>query len=145
MYKLNETFNLTTGAETLFVVETLAGTRIQIISWGISFDGVVPTETPVLVTLSRCATDGVGTSNPPEPLVPGIPAYPASVLVTITSEPSDEGTLDHDFVTPNGGLRLVQFMPDERPIIAESKGFMIKVGAQDANVTAACQVTFGLY
>lgn len=52
-------------AKTVLQITAAANRKVKVASWGISFDGIVVTEEPVLVELIRSTTAGTGSASPP--------------------------------------------------------------------------------
>ncbi len=51
--------------KTILQVSPAANQKIKIASWGVSFDGIIVTEEPVLCELVRSTTAGTGAATPP--------------------------------------------------------------------------------
>lgn len=94
------------------IVNLITGTRGLILcEFGVSFDGVTASATPVLVELcgSTQGTAGTpGTSPTPFP-IRGQDAAIATAGVDYSAEPTTVTPFKHWLVTPNGGLFVIQF------------------------------------
>lgn len=103
-------------AKTIRQLVPAANAPIRLRELCISFDGVAATNVPVLVELLRQTTGGTSTSQTP---VPESEADSKAALATyrdtITAEPTAGSVLRSWYVTPAGGLLIVQWAPGEGP------------------------------
>lgn len=107
-------------AKTMIQLLNPSTRRLQVVEWGVSFDGVTATDIPVDVDLLRQTTTGTMTDFGTE--IPWDPAEVASVVtatVNATVEPTASDILSSHQVTPNGG-NLVMPYDDAGPIVAAS-------------------------
>jgi hypothetical protein len=140
-----------TAIKTLLQIGVPSTRPITVISWGISFDGVTPTNVPVPVELVQTdyaatvtgVTPGVWgnqTDAPPSLCVSGTSATGH----TASAEGSASGTnrlLDYVDLTPNGGAFVRDYPLGREPIVPISKFLRIRTTAANA-VNAICYITW---
>lgn len=125
-----------TTVRTILQVTAPATRKLEIVSFGVSFDGVTAANEPVDVDLLRQTTAGTSTSGTPLRLDEGDPASLATLGHSHTVEPSAGDILLPTQVTPNGGLLVYYFDRDDRPVVAISGRIGLRCLADDAvNVT----------
>ena len=127
-----------TTAETLIQIVTPSTRRAELIRWGVSFDGVTATDAAVDVELLRQTTAGTASAQTPLLLNPADPAALCSAQITFTAEPTAGDILEAHQVTPIGGLLVVEYARDERPVMAVSTRLALRATAPTSgvNVTA---------
>jgi len=125
--------------ETLVQVTAPATRRLELVRWGVSFDGVTASNTPVLVDLLRQTTAGTAAAFTPLKLDEADPASLASAQNAFTVEPTAGDILESYYLTPAGGLFVMQYDPSERPVVAASGRLGIR-----ANATAIVNATVWL-
>lgn len=137
-YLVRETAQALVAAtvETLVQVTAPATRRLQIMRWGISFNGVTATDVPVQVDLLRQTTAGTASAFTPLKIEEADPAALAAAARAFTAEPTPGDVIESHFVTPNGGLFVVQYGLDERPFVAASGRIAIRANAPTSAVTA---------
>jgi hypothetical protein len=139
-----------TAIKTLLQIATPATRQIQIIEWGISFDGSAAA-TPGIVELIQ--TDVAATSltaHVAAGVQPQDPNSPASLMTLGTSATGytagAEGTitatrsLDVQLIAPTNQY-IYQWLPDQRPIVPISKFLRVRVKF-GTTVNAITWVTF---
>lgn len=109
-----------------------AGHGLRVVEFGISFDGVTAANVPVDVELITTTAAGAGT--------PGVSPTPVQIRgrstggsaptagSNYTAEPTTVTSLNHYFVTPNGGLFVVQFGEEDGLEIDSSGGTTKTIG-----------------
>lgn len=130
-----------TSLKTLMQVATPAGLDIQLVAWGVSFDGVSPSAAPgkvqlvdvnVAATVTSLTPEEWGSSDGPASLCVGgaaLTGYNATAEGTIT----DSRLLDSQNVHPQTGYGI-WFPERERPIIKASRFLRIRAQfAADVN------------
>lgn len=133
-------------AKTIIQIVAPSTRRLRIVEVGVSFDGVTAADQPVDVDLIRQTTAGTMTAFGAPLLVD--PAETAAIAsahnVNATAEPTAADIIGAWQVTPNGGLWLVQWTPDEAPLVAASGriGLRCTPGASATSVNATGYVRF---
>jgi len=122
------------------VISLLSGTvrTLEVVRWGVSFSGVSPTDAPVVVDLYRPGSQaGSQASGQPIKLNPNSDATTTQVWTTFDTEPTVGEIMESFYVTPYGGLFVMQYAPDERPIVIPNNRIGIRcLAAAAVNVTA---------
>lgn len=127
--------------QTLLQIASPSDLRGRLLGFSVSFDGVDPSELPILVTLVRQTSAGTGDPITPAPIDVDAPAAQFTAEKAHTSEPSTSVILGSWFVTPVGGLVMMTYALDEAPIIDVSSRLALK--AEPGNtVNAAATLTF---
>lgn len=126
----------TTSLKTLLQVATPSTTRIRVYAWGISFEGVTSTSTPVQTVLTDTNVAASVTTLTPDPWESS--EAPASLCVggasATGSNASAEGTitnaklLDAQLIHPQSGYSI-WFPENARPLIAVSRFLRIRTTA----------------
>jgi hypothetical protein len=128
-----------TAIKTMLQISTPSTRHLQVISWGFDL-GITPASGPCTVELldtNVAATVTAHVASGVQPLTPGQPASLMTLGVantgyTATAEGAITAARVHGVVgiTPTAGAYdnawAYQFMPDERPIIAESRFLRIR-------------------
>jgi hypothetical protein len=135
--------------KTLLQVATPSTTRITIHAWGISFDGVTSTSTPILTVLTDVNVAATVTSLTPEKWESS--QQQSSLCVGGTSatgyNSSNEGSitdarlLDAQLVHPQAGYSI-WFPEKDRPVVEISRFLRIRVTA-GTTVNAVPWVVYG--
>lgn len=129
---------LAAGAtETLLQVVASASRGVDIVRWGISFNGTSATDPPVRVELLRLTS--AGTSSAFTPVRYDLSDDPglATARTSHTAEPAYTDILEPYQVTPYGGLLVMQYAPDERIRVPPSGRLGIRcLSAAAVNATA---------
>jgi hypothetical protein len=145
------TVAVTTGTaiKTLLQVATPATRQLQIVSWGISFDGSAAA-TPGIVELIQTDVAATVTAHVAAGVQPQDPNAPASLMTLGTAATgytgSAEGSitatrsLDVQHIAPTNQY-IYQWMPDERPIVPASKFLRVRVKFAVA-INALCWVVW---
>lgn len=140
-----------TAIKTLLQIGVPATRPITIINWGISFNGVTPSDVPIPVELVQ--TDYAATVTGVTPGVWGnITDAPASLCVsgttatghTASAEGSATGTnrlLDYVDLTPNGGAFVRDYPLGREPNVPISKFVRIRTTSA-VTVGAICYITW---
>jgi len=120
-------------AESILKVIAPSTQELEILAWGVSFDGVSPTAEPVQVQLVRYSDAGTWSTTVTP--VKWNPSTSAAIQSTAkedcTVEPTVSAVLDYQEVHPQGGTK--EFYPiGEAPVIAASGGVGIKCTAPAA-------------
>jgi hypothetical protein len=138
-----------TAIKTLLQIATPASRQIQLIEWGISFDGSAAA-TPGIVELIQTDVAATVTAHVAAGVQPQDPNAQASAMTLGTSATgytaSAEGTitatrlLDGQQIAPTNQY-VYQWMPDARPIIPVSKFLRVRVKF-GAAINAICWCTW---
>jgi hypothetical protein len=108
----------TNAIETILQVISSATRSLELVRWGISFNGVSPTDAPVIVDLYRPTSDGTSSVFVPLALNPASDLCGATARTAHTAEPTGGNVMETYRITPYGGLFVMQYAPDERVICA---------------------------
>ena len=128
------------AVETVIQIVASANKRINLVRWGISFNGVSVTDQPVRVELIRLTSAGTSSAFVPLKLDPTGDAAMASARTSHTAEPAPSDVLEVHYVTPAGGNLIEVYAPDERPVIAANGRLGIRVLATNAVNTNAFMI-----
>lgn len=130
-----------TAATTKTLVQLVPGTKpLRLIELGISFDGVTSTAVPAAVDLLRQTTAGTSSAQTPVAEDERTEACIATARDTITAEPTAGNILRSWYVSPVGGLFVMQF-PLGREPVAYTNRLGLRVNAP-AVVNASAYLTF---
>lgn len=125
-----EALNAST-AETL--LQAVAGTKpLRLVRWAVSFNGADATKSPGRVELLRLSSSGTSSAFTPLALNPQTEAAIFTARTSHTAEPTAGDILERYFCTPAGGLLMVQYGYDERPVVAPNGRLGIRVNFPDA-------------
>jgi hypothetical protein len=105
--------------ETVLQIISASGTKarsFEVVRWGVSFNGTSASDAPVQVDLYRPTSDGTSSDYVPRALNPSSDPCGATAKTAHTAEPTPGDVLETFYVTPYGGLLVMQYAPDERPI-----------------------------
>lgn len=135
----NTVFAATAGAKTVLNVIAGANQAIDVLQWGVSFDGVTASAVPSTVELCQSTQVGAGTgaASPPAVLqVTGRAIAPQFTTAhNFTVEPTVLTPIEQYFVSPNCGVLVIQYPLGLEPDTDLSAG-AIKSIAIRVNVTA---------
>jgi hypothetical protein len=124
-------------AETLLQVVAASTKSIELVRWGVSFNGTNPDTGPVKVDLMRFTSVGTSSAFTPLKLDPTSDAALAAGRTAFTAEPVSADILERHLVASYNGLLVMQYAPDERIRVAADGTLGIRVLAQAAvNATA---------
>ena len=115
------------ATETLVQVVTGATAKARIKEWGVSFDGVDATKTPIRVDLLRQTTAGTSAALTLVKNDPDDVAALASALQDFSAEPTPGDILWTEYVTPAGGFDRVQLPLGEEIVMQESERIGLRV------------------
>lgn len=118
--------------ETLCQIVASSSKKLQLVRWGVSFNGADPTKTPVQVELLRLTGDGSSSAYVPKKLDPTAEAALATGRTAHTAEPPADDILETYYVSPAGGGVFPVYAPDERIVVGLSGRVGIRVLANDA-------------
>jgi hypothetical protein len=126
--------------KTLLQFVPASNTPLKVVEIGISFNGVTASEVPVTVDLLRQTTAGTSSSLT---LVGDQEDQSKSAvctaLQTFSAEPTAGNILRTFYISPNGGLFVVQF-PEEREPRALANRIAIRANAPSAETVTAYMV-----
>lgn len=120
------------AVHTFLLAISPAGHGLRIVEFGISFDGVTASAVPVDVELVQSTQAGAGTA--------GVSPTPAQARGRVTggsaptagsnytAEPTVLTSLNHFFITPNGGLFVEQFGEEDGLECDSSAGTIKAIG-----------------
>lgn len=124
-------------AETIIQGVASASKAIDLVRWGISFNGAVVTDAPVLVELLRLTSAGTSSEFIPVKLDPASDNALMTGRSSHTAEPVSADVIEKHYVSPAGGNIILQYAPDERVRVAANGRLGIRVLAANAvNVSA---------
>lgn len=125
------------------LVQILAGSAkpLRIVEVGVSFDGVTGTAVPVTVDLMRQTTSGTASALTIVQENPQTEAPAATARNAFSAEPTAGDILRTWYVTPAGGLWVMQFPLGREPVVGVSGRIALRVNAP-ATVNAAGYLTF---
>lgn len=119
IYTVQKSANALAAATAETLLHVGAGVRVRLLEWGVSFDGVTASDVPVLVQVITQTTAGTGTTATPVPRDPAITLAAQSVARhSFSAEPTLGDILESHYVSPNGGLLVMQYPPGQEPVSA---------------------------
>lgn len=126
----NASFAAPAAVHTCLTAIAPAGHGLSLVEFGISFDGVTASAVPVLVELVQSTQGAAGTpaASPPTPVQIRGRSTGGSAPTNghnYTAEPTTLTVVKDWYVTPNGGLFVVQFALG-REVECDSSGGTIK-------------------
>lgn len=125
------------AVETVVQLATSASKSARLVRWSVSFTGTSPTDAPVRVDLLRQTSAGTSSAYTPKRLDPSSDASLATGLTAFTAEPVSGDVLETYQVTPYAGLLVMQYAPDERPVVLASQRLGVRcLAAAAVNVSA---------
>jgi hypothetical protein len=110
------------ATQTLLVIKPATSVPLKIRQWSVSFDSAAPAA-GIRVQLIRQSTDGTGAASPPTPQKsrPWVDrAAQATILHNLSAEGTLDAVLETYYVSPFGGLLLVQYPLDAEPAAIEN-------------------------
>jgi len=114
-------------SETILQVVAGAARRVNLVRWGISFNGVSVSDQPVRVELIRLSSAGTSTAYVPKKMDESSDAPAASGRTAHTAEPTAGDVLEVHYVTPAGGNLIEAYAPDERAVVQVNGRLGIRV------------------
>lgn len=126
------------------IVQVIPGTNtpVRVVEIGVSFNGITATDVPVTVDLLRQSTAG---SSSALTLVAdqeqNTKTVVATALKTFTAEPTAGNVLRTWYVTPIGGLFVLQF-PLGREVDALSSRIALRCNAPTSAVSVSAYISF---
>jgi len=146
----NTVFSAATGAKTVLNIIAGANQPVQIIEWGISFDGTAAAS--ATVNLCQSTQAGAGTAGASPPAVVQVTGRAITAQFTVahnyTAEPTVLTVIEPYLVSQFGGQFVKQYLPGREPETDLSggtvKSLAIRVNtASTVNVLAYAYVTVG--
>lgn len=108
-------------AKTVLQIKAAANHRVKLLSWGVSFDGTVASNQPVVVELLRQTTAGTATTLTPVKLDESLgETLQTTASHTATAEPTAGNVLSRVDVHPQGGYEFI--FPIGQEIILAGNG-----------------------
>jgi hypothetical protein len=130
-----------TASATTTVVQVAAGAKpLRVIEVGFSFDGVDATKTPVHCRIVRQTTTGTASALTLIKENEGSEAALATATSIFTAEPTNGDILRSWYVSPAGGLWVIQFPLGREPVVAAATGRIAVQIVTGAGVTANTSV-----
>lgn len=124
-------------AETIIQGVASGSKSVDLIRWGISFNGALVTDAPVLIELIRFTSNGTSSLFTPLKLDPASDAPLMTGRTSHTAEPTPSDVLEKYYVSPAGGGLILQYAPDERIRVPINGRLGIRVLALNAVNVAA--------
>lgn len=135
-----------TGAKTALVAASPSQSGLAIVEFGVSFNGVTATDAPALVELCQLTLGAAGTAGGSPPAGVQIRGRAGNTAPTVThnytAEPTTVTPMKHWYVSPNGGLLVIQFPLGREPECDASGG---TVKALSIRVNTAASVSVAAY
>ncbi len=130
------------AATTKTVIQITSVTRpVKVTEWSISFDGATPADEPVLVEVLRQTTAGTGgTSVTPRKRVDYVSTATTTAKTGPSAEPTAGDVLETYYLTPNGGLLVIQYPEGGEIVVPASGRLAIRATAPSNAVNAAAWV-----
>jgi hypothetical protein len=94
-------------AKTILQIVAPTNQRLELLRWGVFFDGVTPTNTPVLVELLRQTTAGTSTATTPVAHGAGTETLQSTAGYNFSAEPTAGAILDIAKVHPQSGYEVL--------------------------------------
>jgi hypothetical protein len=140
---MNTAFSATTGAKTVLNIIAGANQPVQIMEWGVSFDGVTSSAVPATVNLCQSTQAGAGTAGGSPPAVVQVRGRAITVQFTsahnYTAEPTALTVIEQVFVPQYNGIYVRSYGPNEGPD-TDLSGGTIKALAIRVNTSATVNV-----
>lgn len=129
-------------AETVLQIVAAANRRVKLKRIVVSFNGVSPSNVPVLVELWRQTGAGTSSAGTVEKLDPAATTAITTARIDFTVEPtSNDNLLEAWYLTPNGGLLDITFPDGQEPLIPASGRAGLLCTAPDAvSVTVSATI-----
>lgn len=128
-------------AETVIQGVASGSKSIDLVRWGISFNGAVVTDAPVLVELMRFTSAGTSSAFTPVKLDPASDPPLLTGRTSHTAEPTPAEVIEKYYVSPAAGGLVLQYAPDERVRVPVNGRLGIRVLATNA-VNASAYLIF---
>jgi hypothetical protein len=139
----NTVFSAATGAKTVLNVIAGANQPVQIVEWGISFDGVTSSAVPATVNLCQSTQGAAGTVGGSPPAVVQLTGRPITAQFTVahnyTAEPTTLTVIEQFFVSQYNGMFVRQYPQGQEPE-TDLSGGTVKALALRVNTTATVNV-----
>lgn len=136
LYSINVSGEGLAAATTETLIQGVAGAKkVELVRWGVSFNGVTATDAPVLVELIRLTSAGTSSAFTPVKLNPTDDAPLLTGRTSHTAEPTAADVIERHYVSPAGGNLILQYAYDERITVSASGRLGIRV--QSAAVVSA--------
>lgn len=140
---MNTAFSATTGAKTVLNLIAGANQPVQIIEWGVSFDGVTSSAVPATVNLCQSTQATAGTSGGSVPAVVQVRGRSLGVQFTTghnyTAEPTALTIIEQVYVPQYNGIFVRSYGPNEGPD-TDLSGGTVKALAIRVNTSATVNV-----
>jgi len=139
----NTVFAATTGAKTVLNVLAGANQPVQIVEWGVSFDGVTSSAVPATVQLCQSTQATAGTAGGSPPAIVQVTGRPITAQFTAahnyTAEPTALTVIEPMFVPQFNGVYVRTYIPGTEPE-TDLSGGTVKALALRVNVSANVNV-----
>jgi len=139
----NTVFSAATGAKTALNIIAGANQPVQIIEWGVSFDGVTSTAVPATVNLCQSTQATAGTSAGSIPAVVQTKGRSITAQFTVghnyTAEPTALTVIEQVFVPQFNGIYVRSYNPGDGPD-TDLSGGTVKALAIRVNTSATVNV-----
>ena len=116
-----------TATETLVQIVTTTNQRIRVRGWGVSFNGVDATKTPILCEVLRQTTAGTSSALTVVKADPASSNAVTTALQTFTVEPTAGDILWSQYFTPVGGGIDLTLYPDDEIVMGASTRIGLRV------------------
>jgi hypothetical protein len=139
----NTVFSAATGAKTVLNAIAGANQPVQIIEWGVSFDGVTSSAVPATVNLCQSTQATAGTSAGSIPAVVQVRGRAMTAQFTVghnyTAEPTALTVIEQVFVPQYNGIYVRSYGMNEGPD-TDLSGGTVKALAIRVNTSATVNV-----
>lgn len=116
---MNTSFSVATGGKTALNVIAGANQPVQIMEWGVSFDGVTSSAVPATVELCQSTQATAGTGGASAPAVVQVRGRALTTQFTsahnYTAEPTALTVIEQVFVPQYNGIYVRSYGPNEGP------------------------------
>jgi hypothetical protein len=127
------------AAKTVIGVIASSSKKVKLKEFGISFDGVDATKTPVRVDIYRGSADGTGTSQTIRAEDPTNETVLGTAKVNYTVEPAGTNVnLRSWYITPAGGLWVIQNPLGDEQVFAVSTMLFVRTTTVTGSGTPNC-------
>lgn len=131
------------ATETLVQIITTTNQRIRVRGWGVSFNGVDATKTPILVEVLRQTTAGTSVALTIVKADPASTTPVTTALQDFTVEPTAGDILWSQYFTPVGGGIDLTLYPDDEIVLGASTRLGLRVTtATGVTCDAAAYIRF---
>ena len=125
------------AVETVIQVVASASKNLEVVRWGVSFNGTSATDSPVRVEFLRLTSGGTSSAFTPVKMDSASDPSLATARTSHTAEPTVSDVLEPYQVTPYGGLLVMQYAPGERIVVPAAGRIGIRcLSVAAVNVTA---------